>query len=245
MKVLRDKRSRNITCCCLSQQNDHKITLQLTLKTTNPVILSNFSLLKRYMVLQVDQKSNKLDKYDWDNFPYSQNNVSAHNHLHLLQFKSDLRSTAYQPDDRAHTSFVVKPPTLPISASSDGSKTQETEKQEREITSWCCKQAPCPQRPAECYWDVTWGATYHQHYVTCNATIKHKPINRQEGTGVNFLKLEKKQFWIVSKNRSDGQLQHQLHHLVKPLCITPENELRLPQGLQRVLLNSRFTPKSC
>lgn len=71
MKVLRDKKSRNITCRCLSQQNDHKITLELTFKTTNPVILSNFSLLKKYMVLQVDRKSNKLDKYDLDNFPYS------------------------------------------------------------------------------------------------------------------------------------------------------------------------------
>lgn len=120
----------------------------------------------------------------------------------FISFKSDLRSTAHRPDNRAQTSFAVKPPTLPILESSEGSKTQETEKQEREITSSCCEQAPCPQPPAQCSWDVTWGTTYHQHDVTCNTTIKHKSINWQEGTGITFLQLEKKQFGIVSKKQA-------------------------------------------
>lgn len=141
------------------------------------------------------KKSIKLVKYDSDHFPYLWNNVSAHNHLHLLQFKSNLKSTAYRPDNRAQTSFAVKPPTLPISGSSDESNTQEN-KEDREITLLLMLQtnvmssaspAQYPvqllRRNSECHLSLTLSDIQCYHELI----NKHELINQQEGTGIIFL----------------------------------------------------------
>lgn len=103
MKVLGDSRNRNIMHSHLSQQNDCKITLQGTLTTTNPVIWSNFALLKRYKLQDqphITRLISNLDKFSFL--------VKQHAHTVALIFKRHSRNKTYPPDDRKEALFADK-----------------------------------------------------------------------------------------------------------------------------------------